>query len=55
MEYYVVYTRRMARELIKQGFNFIKTEIDNKNPRYDVYLFQDCEEIRKAVKILSNR
>ena len=54
-KYFVIYTKRLARKLIEQGFECLGTEIDNKNPKYDVYLFEDTQEVRIAVKELTNR
>ena len=42
-----VYTRRIALELRKRGFRIVKTEVNENFPQYDVYLFEDNEELRK--------
>lgn len=43
-----VYTRRIALELRKRGFRIVKTEINENFPQYNVYLFEDSEELRKS-------
>lgn len=46
--YYRIYTRRIAVELRKKGFNIIKTEVNERFPQYDVYLFYDSPSLREA-------
>ena len=42
-----VYPRRIALELRKRGFRIVKTEVNENFPQYDVYLFEDNEELRR--------
>lgn len=42
-----VYTRRIALELRKRGFRIVKTEVNENFPQYNVYLFEDNEELRR--------
>lgn len=42
-----IYTRRIALELRKRGFRIVRTEINENFPQYNVYLFEDSEELRK--------
>ena len=47
---YRIYTKRVAYELRKRGFKFIRTEINKNFPQYQVYLFEDTEELREALR-----
>lgn len=46
---YRIYTKRVAYELRKRGFKFIRTEINENFPQYLVYLFEDTAELREAL------
>jgi hypothetical protein len=35
----VIYSKRLALELRKQGFVLLRTDINNHFPQYDVYIF----------------
>ena len=49
---YTVFSRRVANELEKQGFEIIKMERNTKNEKYLVYYFEDTVEFRKALRPL---
>ena len=44
----LVFSRRIASELRKQGFTLIKTIPNHNNPKYDVYVFEDTPELNSA-------
>ena len=46
---YRVYTRWLAYELRKQGFPIIKTEINKYHPQFDVWIFEDTEELHQII------
>ena len=46
--YKKVFTRWIAVELRKQGFNIIDVEPNHKKPQLDVYIFQDTPEFKQA-------
>ena len=50
MRCYKVFTKRLANILCEQGFNFVRTEINNEKPWLYVYLFEDSEELRAAIQ-----
>ena len=55
METKTIFTRRMAYELRKNGFKIIRTEPDKKHPEFDNYIFEDSEELQKAMAQISNK
>lgn len=50
-----VFTRKLAIKLRERGFQIVKTEINNKQPQFDIYCFEDTNELRKAVAELTKR
>lgn len=55
METKTIFTRKMAYELRKNGFKIIGTEPDKKHPEFDNYIFEDSEELQKAMATISNK
>lgn len=55
INYYRVYTRRLAAQLRAKGFELLGIDKDYKHPGYDNYLFEDCPELRKVINELLNR
>ena len=49
---YKVFTLKLAKKLRDCGFHIIGTLPNAKKPWLNVYLFQDTEELRKAVQKL---
>lgn len=47
-KYFKCFTTRAAQYLCRKGFNIEKTEVNYKDPRYNVFLFLDSPELRKA-------
>lgn len=47
-----VYNINVAHELTKRGFVLDEIRINKKNPKYYVYLFQEKEGIREALKAI---
>lgn len=50
---YKIYSRRIALELRKKGFKILKTDINENFPQYDVYLFEDTNQLREELTKLS--
>ena len=48
-ETFKVFSIKLARELGLRGFKFFGTEPNRKVPWYNVYLFEDTPELRKAI------
>lgn len=46
---YVVKHLRMATYLMSLGFRLIRTHEDRNNPKFNVFIFKDTEELRKAM------
>lgn len=49
-----IFSKRIAYELRKRGFKIIGTEPNIYKPELDVYLFQDSEELEKAMGEIIN-
>lgn len=53
MKYYVVFSKRLSKALISNGFELIKTEKNKNNPKYNVYIFEETQELKNNIcKIL---
>lgn len=52
---YKIFSKRIANELCKMGFRVIGTEIHNQKPWLYVYLFEDSENFRAALREASER
>ena len=52
---FIVYTRRIAFELRKQGFDIIRTEINPTHPQFECWVFNKTEELVKAFERLANK
>lgn len=46
---YIIYMPRIAAALREMGFKIIKTTPNIKKPQYDVYWFEDTQELRAAI------
>nr|DAI81401.1 MAG TPA: hypothetical protein [Caudoviricetes sp.] len=47
MEEYIVFSTRRANQLIQRGCNFLRTAKDAKNPKFNIYIFEDTPSFRK--------
>ena len=52
---YKIFSRSIAIELRKKGFQIIKTEPNYKKPQFDVYFFKDTPAFKKALNEIVNR
>lgn len=54
-----IFSSRIANELYHRGFYLIGTEPNKRHPQYDVFLFEETEELLKAydeiIKILQKK
>ena len=55
MKELVVYSKRVAEELMKQGFVLERTERNAKHPRYLVFIFIHTPEIEQAFVKLTKK
>ena len=53
INYYRVYTRKLAAQLRAKGFKLLGIDNDYKYPGYDNYLFEDTPELRKEIKTIN--
>lgn len=44
-----IFNRRLALALRKRGFDIIKTEPNFYKPEFDVYIFNDSDELQSAL------
>ena len=51
--FYVVKSIRMMTYLIRKGFDIYKVKDDDKNSHYKVFLFEDSEGLRMAMREFS--
>lgn len=49
MNYFNCYSAKLAGYLRKNGFKIAGTTINLKKPQYDVFIFEDTEELRAVV------
>lgn len=54
-EYFRIYARRMALALRKEGFEIYGTEVNERFPQFNVYLFKDTPEFRQAFYDLTHK
>lgn len=47
---YTVFSLKLARKLIEDGFNYMGSGIDAKNPKYNVYFFEKSAELIAAIE-----
>ena len=52
---YVIYTRWLALALRKQGFRIIRTGINEYNPQFDTYVFENSVDLQLAISFLTKR
>lgn len=50
-----IFTRKLAVYLREHNFKIIGTEVNFKHPEYDVWLFEDTPELRKAMDNYRNQ
>ena len=49
MTYFNCYSAKLAGFLRKKGFKIVGTKVNLKKPQYDIFLFEETEELKKAV------
>lgn len=50
---FTIYTRWLAVALRKQGFKILRTEVNKFHPQFDVYVFEDSQELQEAMLALT--
>lgn len=54
MNEYIIYTRRIAYLLRKQGYKIIRTEPNPNKPEFDCYVFEDSEGLQDMLHKVKN-
>lgn len=49
----IIYTKWLAYELRKQGFKFIRAEINPNHPQFYCYVFEDNKDLQIAISYLT--
>lgn len=49
MKLYPIFTRRIAFRLEMRGFKVIKIETNKKHPEYNVYYFEDTQQLHDSL------
>lgn len=52
---YTVYSLRLANELVSRGFMIVGTGVNDKNPKYNVFFFENTAAFRKALEEITNQ
>jgi hypothetical protein len=50
-----IFNRRLALELRKKGFSIVKTEPNFYKPEFDVYIFEDSDELQSALTEITQK
>lgn len=50
MNLYTIFMQRVANQLEGRGFRVVKIAKNHKDPRYNVYYFEDTVELREALR-----
>lgn len=51
--YYVVKSLKLANFLVRQGFDILKVSDSEHNPEFKVFLFGDCQELRRSITMFT--
>lgn len=46
---YVIKSKNLASFLLGKGFDLVRKDVDSNNTRYNIYLFNDTEELRNVI------
>ncbi len=47
--FYIVYTKNLAYELRKRGFQIVRTGVNKNHPQFDTYIFNNSQKLQDAV------
>ena len=50
----IIYTKKVAYELRKQGFPIVRVEVNPNKPQFDCYVFEETEAFKKALTAITN-
>ena len=52
---FTIYSRRLAYALRQQGFRIIRTEVNEKKPQFDTYIFENSLDLQIAITTLTKK
>lgn len=52
---YSIYMPHLAAELRAMGFKLVKTTPNYKKPQFDIFWFEDTEELRNSIPVAVNK
>ena len=55
MKEMIIYSKWLAYELRKRGFDIVRVGVNKNFPQYNTYIFQDSIELKKAIEYLTNK
>lgn len=47
---FIVYSKKVATELVEKGFKILKTEVNIKDTRFLVFIFENSVELQEIIK-----
>ena len=50
---YTIYAKWLAIKLREEGFRIIRTEVNQKHPQYDCWVFEDSTDLQIAISYLT--
>lgn len=51
----IIYSKRVAYELRKQGFPIVRVEINPNKPQFDCWVFEETKEMLNALTAITKR
>lgn len=51
----IIYTKRIALELRRRGFELLKTDINENFPQYITYIFEETPELLQALSEITHK
>lgn len=51
----IIFTRRVAYELRRQGFSIIRVEPNPNKPEFDCWVFEDTQALADALTAITNK
>ena len=55
MQTKVIYSKWLAAELRKLGFNLLYTDVNNNFPQFNTYVFEDSPQLQTAITSLTRK
>lgn len=50
----IIYTKKVAYELRKQGFPIVRVDVNPNKPQFDCYVFENTEAFQQALTAITN-